>query len=119
MDRNHFSFDTLNQLSKEDGAATLTEFVAAAVEKGAAYFPAPATQWFVTGGGRHNPAVMKALRRKFLQVFPVESLGWTGDALEAQAFAFLAVRSLKKLAISLPTTTGAIRAVTGGALHRA
>lgn len=119
LDRNHFSFDLVNSLSKEDGAATLTEFAAAAIERGAAYFPAPAVQWFVTGGGRHNPAIMQALRRRFLQVFPVESLGWAGDALEAQAFAFLAVRSLKRLALSLPTTTGAIRAVTGGALHRA
>lgn len=119
LDRNHFSFDAVQKLSKEDGAATLTEFVAASVEKGAAYFPAAAKQWFVSGGGRHNPAVMQALRKRFLQVYPVESLGWVGDALEAQAFAFLAVRSLKKLPLSLPTTTGAIRAVTGGALYRA
>jgi anhydro-N-acetylmuramic acid kinase len=53
------------------------------------------------------------------QVYPVESLGWIGDALEAQAFAFMAVRSLKRLPISLPTTTGARKAVTGGAHYRA
>jgi len=119
LDRNHFSFDAVAHLSKENAAATLTEFTAGAVEKGAAYFPLPANQWFVSGGGRHNPALMQALRRHFLQVFPVESLGWIGDTLEAQAFAFLAVRSLKGLPISLPTTTGALRAVTGGAFYRA
>jgi len=119
LDRNYFSYELLNGLSKEDGAATLTEFVAASVEKGAQYFPKPAKQWFVSGGGRHNPALMSALQKRFLQVYPVESLGWVGDALEAQAFGFLAVRSLKGLALSLPTTTGAIRAVTGGAYYRA
>ena len=119
LDRNHFNFDAIGQLSKEDGAATLIEFAASAVEKGASYFPAAAKQWFVSGGGRHNPALMQALRTRFLQVYPVESLGWVGDALEAQAFGFLAVRSLKKLPLSVPTTTGVIRAVTGGALYRA
>lgn len=119
LDRNYFTFDEIEKLSKEDGAATLTEFTAAAVEKGAAYFPLPAKQWFVSGGGRHNPALMAALGRHFPQVYPVEAIGWIGDVLEAQAFAFLAVRSLKNLPLSLPTTTGVIRATTGGALHRA
>ena len=119
LDRNHFNYDVLAGLSKEDGAATLTEFVAASVEKGASYFPVPAKQWFVAGGGRHNPALMAALQKRFVQVYPVEALGWVGDALEAQAFGFLAVRSLLGLALSLPTTTGAVRAVTGGAYYRA
>lgn len=119
LDRNYFSFDAMVGLSKEDGAATLVEFTAAAVAKAEAYFPVRARQCFVSGGGRHNPALMAALRRHLKQVYPVESLGWVGDALEAQAFAFLAMRSLEKLPLSLPTTTGAIRAITGGALYRA
>lgn len=119
LDRNYFTFDAVQKLSKEDAAATLVEFTAASVERGAKYFPLPAKQWFVSGGGRHNPALMAALRKHFLQVYPVESLGWVGDALEAQAFAFLAMRSLKRLPISLPTTTGSRIAVTGGAHYRA
>lgn len=119
LDRNHFPMEPVANLSKEDGAATLVEFMVSAVEKSAHYFPKPAKQWFITGGGRHNPAIMQALKSRFERVYPVESLGWVGDALEAQAFAFLAVRSLHGLAISLPTTTGAIRAVTGGAHYRA
>ncbi len=119
LDRNHFDYAAIEHLSPEDGAATLTEFVAATVQKACEYFPAEARQWFVTGGGRHNPALMQALRAKLPHVYAVEALGWTGDALEAQAFAFLAVRSLKGLALSLPTTTGALRAVTGGAYYRA
>lgn len=119
LDRNYFTFDAVEHLSPEDGAATLTEFTTAAIEAGAAFFPKPAKQWFVSGGGRLNPAIMQSLRRRFSHVYPVEALGWKGDVLEAQAFAFLAVRSLKKLPLSLPTTTGVIRAVTGGALYRA
>lgn len=119
LDRNYFTYEPVENLSPADGAATLTEFTTAAIEAGAAFFPRPAKQWFVSGGGRLNPAVMQSLRRRFDHVYPVESLGWVGDALEAQAFAFLAVRSLKRLPLSLPTTTGAIRAVTGGALYRA
>ena len=119
LDRNDFGLAAVEHLSKEDGSATLTEFMAAAVERGSAYFPAPSKRWFVTGGGRHNPAIMQALRKRFSQVDPVESLGWIGDALEAQGFAFLAMRSLKGLPLSLPTTTGASRAVTGGAYYRA
>ncbi len=119
LDRNYFTFESLEHLSAEDGAATLTEFTTAAIEAGAAFFPKAAKHWFVSGGGRLNPAIMQSLRRRFNHVYPVESLGWKGDSLEAQAFAFLAVRSLKKLPLSLPTTTGVIRAVTGGALYRA
>lgn len=118
LDRNYFNYDMVAHLSKEDAAATLIEFTASAVEKASAYFPLPAKQWFVSGGGRHNPSLMAALKKHFLQVYPVESLGWSGDALEAQAFAFLAVRSLNRLPISLPTTTGARMAVTGGAHYR-
>lgn len=118
LDRNYFDFDKLQKMSKEDGAATLVELSAAAVAKAASFFPAPAKQWFISGGGRHNPAMMLALKRHLTHVYPVEALGWVGDALEAQAFAFLAMRSLKRLPISLPTTTGAKIAVTGGALYR-
>ncbi|MDX2074541.1 MAG: anhydro-N-acetylmuramic acid kinase [Alphaproteobacteria bacterium] len=119
LDRNHFSADHMQHLSAEDGAATLTAFVVEAVRRGQHYFPAPARQWFVSGGGRLNPALMQGLKDALGNVYRVEALGWKGDALEAQAFAFLAVRSLKRLPLSLPTTTGALRAVTGGALYRA
>lgn len=119
LDRNHFNADHMQDLSAEDGAATLAAFVVESTRRGVGYFPAEPKQWFITGGGRHNPAVMKGLKDALGNVYPVESLGWRGDALEAQAFAFLAVRSLKKMPLSLPTTTGALRAVTGGALYRA
>ena len=52
-------------------------------------------------------------------IAPVEAAGWDGDALEAQAFAYLAVRSLAGLPLSLPATTGVTRPTTGGRLFRA
>jgi anhydro-N-acetylmuramic acid kinase len=119
LDRNDFNISQVNNLSVEDGAATLTEFTARSVAKAQGFFPAMPKTWLVSGGGRHNLAIMQALAKILPHVQPVESVGWNGDALEAQAFGFLAVRSLYNLPLSLPTTTGASHAVTGGAFYRA
>lgn len=119
LDRNDFNISQLNNLSTEDGAATLTRFTAQAMATAIPFFPATPKRWLISGGGRHNKTMMAELAAILPQVEPVEAVGWDGDALEAQAFAFLAVRSLHKLPLSLPTTTGASHAVTGGALHRA
>jgi len=119
LDRNYFTLDAITALSKEDGAATLTALTAAAIDAAQHYFPVPAKHWYVAGGGRHNPALMRAISERLNYVRPVETLGWFGDALEAQAFAYLAVRSLKRLPLTLPTTTGTNRAVTGGAFYAA
>jgi anhydro-N-acetylmuramic acid kinase len=120
LDRDDFRDATPEDLSVEDGAATLTEITAAAVAAAIRYFPAPPHEWLVCGGGRRNPAIMAALARRLggAPVRPVEAVGWDGDALEAQAFAYLAVRSLCGLPLSLPTTTGAPRPVCGGRLFR-
>jgi anhydro-N-acetylmuramic acid kinase len=116
LDRDEFRDLVPIELSLEDGAATLTEITAAAAEASARHFPHP-REWLVTGGGRHNPALMDALRRRLgTSVRPVEEIGWNGDALEAQAFAYLAVRSLAGLPLSLPATTGVSRPTCGGRL---
>ena len=119
LDRDDFDPSPVAHLSVADGAATLTAFSVGAVEKAVHLFPALPNRWLVCGGGRHNLAIMAALRRLLIQpVEPVEMAGWQGDALEAQAFAFLAVRSLKGLPLSLPSTTGVSEPVSGGVLHR-
>lgn len=118
LDRDHFDRSPVNDLSVEDGAATLVAFTALAVSRAADLLPAPPLRWLVTGGGRHNPAIMAALRAAFLcPVEPVESVGWNGDAIEAQAFAFLAIRSRDGLPLSMPTTTGVSAPQTGGVIH--
>ncbi len=120
LDRDDFRSALPTGLSLEDGAATLTEMAAAAVAAAMRHFPAPARQWLVTGGGRHNPALMEALGCHLkVPVKPVEAVGWHGDALEAQAFAYLAVRSVLGLPLSLPSTTGVPQPSCGGHLFKA
>jgi len=120
LDRDDFAGLDLEGLSLQDGAATLTAFTAAAVARGLRLLPAPPRRWLVTGGGRHNPTLMAMLHAHLgVPVAPVEAVGWRGDALEAEAFAFLAVRSRKGLALSLPSTTGVARPLTGGVYHPA
>jgi len=102
-------------LSPADGAATLCAFCAVCVAAAARLFPEPPLQWLVAGGGRRNPALMKALQGALEEpVRPVEVVGWDGDALEAQAFGLLAARVARGLPITFPTTTGAPRPLTGG-----
>ena len=115
LDRDDFRDSVPEGLSPEDGAATLTEMTAVAVAAARAHFPAPPREWLVCGGGRRNPALMAALSRLLAApVRPVEAAGWDGDALEAQAFAYLAVRSSLGLPLSLPSTTGAPHPMRGG-----
>jgi anhydro-N-acetylmuramic acid kinase len=118
LDRNHFNITVLAGLPVNDGAATLAAFTAASVARAREHLSAAPKRWLVTGGGRHNAALMTALRRALsAPVDSVETVGWDGDALEAQAFAFLAVRSLRNLPLSLPRTTGVGRPMPGGQLH--
>ncbi len=115
LDRDHFAVWRPDHLGLADGAATLTECVAAAVAVGASQFPEPAREWLITGGGRHNPALMQALARRLARpVRQVDAIGWDGDALEAQAFGYLAVRAVRKLPLSFPGTTGVPRPLSGG-----
>jgi anhydro-N-acetylmuramic acid kinase len=107
-------------LSDPDGAATLAEFTIRSVVAALRHVPHPPQRWLVTGGGRHNSHLMRRLRESLpVPVDPVEAVGWNGDFLEAQAFGYLAVRSLRGLPISLPTTTGVPYPMPGGELHRA
>jgi anhydro-N-acetylmuramic acid kinase len=115
LDRDDFRAFMPEQLSPADGAATLTAITAAAVAAAVAHFPAPPRRWLVTGGGRRNPAIMAALAQALAApVEAVERVGWDGDALEAQAFAYLAVRSLDGLPLSFPGTTGVPAPTPGG-----
>ncbi len=106
-------------LSPADGAATLTAFTAASIARAREYFPEPATTWVVTGGGRHNRFLMDQLKARVnASVLTTEDVGWDGDAMEAEGFAYLAMRAKRGLPLSLPTTTGVAQAVTGGKFHR-
>lgn len=119
LDRDEFRDCIVGDLSLEDGAATLTAFTAATIARARDHMPAAPRSIFVCGGGRHNPALMRAIAEECRQqVAPVEAIGWRGDSLEAEAFAYLAVRALHGLPLSLPTTTGVAAPMHGGKLFK-
>jgi anhydro-N-acetylmuramic acid kinase len=119
LDRLDFGIDAVNGLSPADGAATLTAFTAASIARAREHFADMPTTWSGMGGGRHNPVLMGELRSRVnAPVLVAEDAGWNGDFIEAEAFAYLAARSVKGLPLSLPTTTGVSRPITGGKLHR-
>jgi anhydro-N-acetylmuramic acid kinase len=120
LDRNAFNAAPVAGLSPQDGAATLTAFTARSIARAESEFPAPVTRWLVCGGGRHNRALMAALADALTApVEAVEAADWDGDALEAQAFAYLAMRSLRGLPLTFPMTTGVPHPLTGGQLDTA
>lgn len=115
LDRNAFSLDAVGSLAPADGAATLTAFTAAAIATEAQRMPGRPREWIVVGGGRHNGQLLTELRRRLeAPVRTAEDYGWAGDVIEAQAFGYLAARSVLKLPLSWPSTTGVRAAVTGG-----
>lgn len=121
LDRDDFRslLEAVRRLDTPAAAATLTAAAAAAVARGAEHFPAPVSRLLVTGGGRLNPVMMRHLARHFAcPVQPVEAAGLNGDMLEAQAFAFLAVRVARGMATSGPGTTGVAANVGGGQISR-
>lgn len=121
LDRNEFTriLDLVEGLLDADATATLVAIAAAAVVRGAEHFPAPIQQLFVCGGGRHNAAMMEQLAARLpFEVQPVEAIGLSGDMLEAQAFAYLAVRVMRGLPTSGPSTTGVSASIGGGQISR-
>ncbi|MWB77183.1 anhydro-N-acetylmuramic acid kinase [Pseudooceanicola sp. 216_PA32_1] len=121
LDRNAFGdmVGLVRELDDADAAATLTGMCAASVLRGMEHCPTPPSRLLVTGGGRNNPVLMEMLRVSLdCPVEPVEAAGLDGDMLEAQAFAYLAVRVMRGLPTSCPSTTGVRMAVGGGEVSR-
>lgn len=119
LDRLDFSAEAAADLSNADGAATLVAFTVESVARALEHLPEPPKQWIVVGGGRRNPVLMGELARRLgVRVIAAEEAGWRGDTLEAEAFAYLAVRNLKGFPLSVPTTTGVSKPTTGGTLHK-
>ena len=120
LDRNAFDVAAIEHLSTEDGAATLTAFTANGIAKAREHFPEEPRLWVVTGGGRRNKVLMATIAGFMgAAVVPAEAVGLDGDAIEAEAWAYLAVRSLAGLPLTYPGTTGVAEPLTGGVVARA
>jgi len=110
----------LAAMSDQDGAATLTAITAASVAAIVSHLPKMPKSWIVCGGGSHNVTMMRALSERLApaQVITAHEAGWNADAMEAQAFAYLAARHLRGLPLTFPSTTGAKEPMPGGVLAR-
>jgi len=118
LDRNAFAdiLSTLPKMSTADGAATLAMLTATTIARAVPHLPRPPARWIISGGGAHNRTLMSFLGEKLApaQVKTADEVGWSGDAIEAQAFAYLAVRTLRGLPSTFPTTTGVPMPMRGG-----
>jgi anhydro-N-acetylmuramic acid kinase len=116
LDRSDFSLDLAAGLELADGARTLAAVSAGAILQAARHMPVSPKLWIVCGGGRRNPHIVADLRAGGAEVLLAEDAGLDGDAMEAEAWAYLAVRSRRGLPLTFPTTTGCRQAVSGGVL---
>ena len=117
LDRNHFNDAAacVKSLNDGDGAATLGAFTVESTAAALKHVPQAPARWLVGGGGRRNPDLMRRLSQRLqVKVEPVEAIGFDGDSIEAQCFAYLALRSRRNLPISFPTTTGVPKPMSGG-----
>ncbi len=115
LDRNHWGIDCVRYASVEDGMATLLEMTIEGVARAIDHVPEMPCAVYVAGGGRKNAYMLGCLRTRLdIDVLPIDALDWNGDATEAEGFAYLAVRSLLGKSLTLPSTTGAPKPLTGG-----
>ena len=120
LDRNAYFSDLVDWMSLEDGAATLTAFTAGAIARAREHMSDEPALWVVAGGGRKNATLMRMIAARVENaVVPAEAAGLSGDAMEAEAWAYLAVRSRLGLPLTFPGTTGVRAPLTGGILARA
>jgi anhydro-N-acetylmuramic acid kinase len=122
LDRNAFAFANIGlpDFTVADGAATLSALTAASVARVVKRLPVPPRSWIVAGGGARNPTLMRMLAERLAPatVETADAAGWSSQSIEAQAFAYLAVRTLNRLPITFPLTTGVKQPMAGGVIVR-
>lgn len=122
LDRNAFAFANIGlpDFSVADGAATLSALTAATVRRIVPHLPTPPRAWIVAGGGARNPTLMRMLAERLAPatVKTADAVGWSSQSIEAQAFAYLAVRTLNDMPITFPATTGIAQPMAGGVVAR-
>ena len=121
-DTSDFDISEFNKLNPKDGVATLSFITAKVILNFAKDLDLK--RIIICGGGRHNQAILNNLKKDRFIISLIEDVKslqsdhtiWNlnGDFVESQAFAYIAVRSLLKLPISFPETTGCKQPCTGG-----
>jgi anhydro-N-acetylmuramic acid kinase len=117
-DRYDFDHVDVSGLSVEDGAATLCAVTVEAIFRATKKLPQMPEKLYVTGGGVHHPVIMTMLGEKFGEIENVRERGLNPHTLEAECFAWLAVRHEKKLPLTIPETTGCQSPISGGVAAR-
>jgi anhydro-N-acetylmuramic acid kinase len=115
----------LDTLSLADGCRTLEAFTADTIVTSVMHFSDKIpTYWILVGGGWNNPVIcnefeirLKLATTSDIQIMTADTLGWNSQAMEAEIFAYLAVRSQYNLPLSLPNTTGVPEPISGGCIH--
>ena len=122
LDRNAFAFANMGlpDFTVANGAATLSALTAASVARVVQRLPQPPRSWIVAGGGARNPTLMRLLAQRLAPatVETADAVGWSSQSIEAQAFAYLAVRTQAGLPITYPLTTGVKQPMTGGVVAK-
>ncbi len=123
LDREYFKkyFNQLKKLKKNNAIHTASMMTIICIDLGLKLIKKKINELIITGGGRKNLFLINVLKKQFkkkgINIVLIDNLNFNGDLLEAQAFAYLAVRSVKKLPLSLPTTTGVKKPTLGGILY--
>jgi anhydro-N-acetylmuramic acid kinase len=115
-DRFDFDHVDVSPLGVESGAATLCAVTAEAVYRAVQKLPAMPQRTWVTGGGVHHPFLMKLLGERLGELQNVSKFGLNPDTLEAECFAWLAVRQQRGLPLTIPETTGCAKPMCGGSM---
>lgn len=121
LDRGDFAVPEDGAAGLEDGARTLAYVTASGIAAAQRHFPEKPKLWILTGGGRLNRMIVEDLTvatRHSGEVAIADDLGLNGDTMEAEAWAYLAVRSLRGLPLTFPGTTGVSKPVSGGVLNK-
>nr|CAD6414731.1 anhydro-N-acetylmuramic acid kinase [Rhizobium sp. Q54] len=122
LDRSDFLPPQPDEAELADGARTLAYVAAASILRSARHLPERPALYVVCGGGRLNRVLMKDLAilagKAGSKVATAEDVGFDGDAMEAEAWAYLAVRSLLGLPLTFPGTTGVGSPLGGGVCYR-
>ena len=124
LDRNYFKsyLNKLKEYKKNDAIHTASLMTVFSIINSINFHRIKLNEIILTGGGRKNIFILDRLNEYFkeknIKVSLIDKYGFNGDLIESQMFAYLAVRSIKKLPISIPSTTGVNHPISGGILYK-